>query len=108
MKKQNENIKYQETFTVDLYLLEGMPDGIHGVVMPEKKPQRYKIGLKADADETQRLATFLHEMVHIYNHDMDRGGDVSEIEWRTRRQLLEALELLKQETQNNSNSNNME
>lgn len=97
MKTTNEDIKFKESFTIDLYLLEGLPDTIHGVVMPGHKPQRYKIGLNAEASETQKLATFLHEMTHIYNHDHDNGGNVSEIEFRVRRQLLEALELLKRE-----------
>ena len=95
--KQAENIKHKETFTIDLYLLEGLPDEINGVVMPGHKPQRYKIGLNADASETQKLATFLHEVTHIYNHDHENGGNVAEIETRTQRQLIEALELLKQE-----------
>lgn len=98
--KQNENIKHKETFTIDLYLMEGLPDEINGVIMPGHQPQRYKIGLNADASETQKLATFLHEVTHIYNHDYDTDDDVSEIEKRTRRQLLEALELLEQEELN--------
>lgn len=96
--KQNEDIKYKESFTIDLYLLE-MPEAIHGLAMQGKKPNRYKIGLNAGATETQKLATFLHEMTHIYNHDHDNGGDVSEIKFRVRRQLLEALELLKLEAE---------
>ena len=96
MKNTNEDIKFKESFTIDLYLLE-MPEDIHGLAMQTKDPHKYKIGLNASMTETQKLASFLHEMTHIYNHDHDNGSDVNEIEIRTRRQLLEALELLKQE-----------
>ena len=94
--KQNEDIKYKESFTIDLYLME-MPEAIHGVSMPGKKPNRYKIGLNASMTDTQKLAVFLHEMTHIYNHDHDSGDHVNTIEVRVRQQLLEALELLKRE-----------
>ena len=96
--KQNEDIKYKESFTIDLYLLE-MPEAIHGVAMQTKTPNRYKIGLNAGATETQKLATFLHEMTHIYNHDHDSGDHVNTIEVRVRQQLLEALGLLKREAE---------
>lgn len=99
MKNTNEDIKFKESFTIDLYLLEGLPDTIHGVTMPGHKPTQYKIGLNADASETQKLATFLHEMTHIYNHDHESHDHVNEIESRTQRQLLEALELLKREAE---------
>ena len=95
MISQSNNIRYAEAFTVELYMLDGLPGGISGTVIKAQEPQRYKIGLNADATEIQRLATFLHEVIHIYNHDLDTGGDVAEIEARTHRQLLEALELLK-------------
>lgn len=81
--------------TIKLHRLEGMPEGIHGTVMGSEG--RYMIVLNAEEDPDQQLATFLHEMTHIYNGDLEAKGNVQEIEARTHRKLLEALELLKQE-----------
>lgn len=81
--------------TIKLHRLEGMPEGIHGTVMGSDG--RYMIVLNAEEDPDQQLATFLHEMTHIYNGDLEAGGSVQEIEARTHRELLKALELLKQE-----------
>ena len=53
--------------------------------------------VRMEEDPDQQLATFLHEMTHIYNGDLEAKGNVQEIEARTHRKLLEALELLKQE-----------
>ena len=81
--------------TIKLRKLEGMPEGIHGTVMGSGG--RYMIVLNAEENPDQQLATFLHEMTHIYNEDTETGGNVHEIETRTHRQLLKALDLLKQE-----------
>ena len=97
MKKIDENITYIESFTIELYLLSGMSKDIHGLAMQTKDPHKYKIGLNASMTDTQKLAAFLHEMTHIYNHDHDSGDHVNTIEVRVRQQLMDALELLKQE-----------
>lgn len=81
--------------TIKLHRLEEMPEGIHGTVMGSDG--QYMIVLNAEEDPDQQLATFLHEMTHIYNGDLEAGGNVQEIEARTHRELLKALELLKQE-----------
>lgn len=81
--------------TIKLHRLEGMPEGIHGSVMGSEG--RYMIVLNAEEDPDQQLATFLHEMTHIYNGDLEAGGNIQEIEAQTHRELLKALELLKQE-----------
>lgn len=81
--------------TITIHKLEGVPEGIHGSVLGSGG--RYTIILNAEDTPTQQLATFLHEMTHIYNEDAERGGNVQEIETRTRQQLLEALALLRQE-----------
>ena len=82
------------TFTV--HRLNGVPQGIHGSVLFDGK--QYTIILNAEESPAQQYATFLHEMAHIYNGDLIKsGGNAGEIENRTHKQLLEALELLKQQ-----------
>ena len=81
--------------TIKLHRLEGMPEGIHGTVMGSDG--QYMIILNAGDEPARQLAAFLHEMTHIYNGDLEAGGNVQEIEARTHRELLKALELLKQE-----------
>lgn len=82
------------TFTV--HRLNGVPQGIRGSVLFDGK--QYTIILNAEQSPAQQYATFLHEMTHIYNGDLIKsGGNAGEIENRTHKQLLEALELLKQQ-----------
>lgn len=84
-----------ETMTITIHRAENMPDAIHGAVMGSSG--RYTIILNAADTPGQQFATFLHEMTHIYNKDAETGKNVQEIETRAHGQLLEALELLKQE-----------
>lgn len=58
--------------TITIHKLEGVPEGIHGSVLGSGG--RYTIILNAEDTPTQQLATFLHEMTHIYNEDAERGG----------------------------------
>ena len=83
--------------TITMHKLEGVPEGIHGSVMGSGG--RYTIILNAEDTPAQQLATFLHEMTHIYNGDLETGESVQEIEARTHRQLLQALDLLRQEAE---------
>lgn len=82
--------------TIKLHRLEGMPEGIHGAVIG-LDDNRYTIILNANDTPARQFAAYLHEMTHIYNGDLEAGGNVQEIEARTHRELLKALELLKQE-----------
>lgn len=81
--------------TIKLHRLEGMPEGIHGTVMGSDG--RYTIILNANDTPARQFAAYLHEMTHIYDGDLEAGGNVQEIEARTHRELLKSLELLKQE-----------
>ena len=83
--------------TITTHKLEGVPESIHGSVMGSGG--RYTIILNAEDPPAQQLATFLHEMTHIYNGDLETGESVQEIETRTHRQLLQALDLLRQEAE---------
>ena len=84
-----------ETMTITIHRAE-LPPTIHGAVTTENG-NRYTIILNAGDEPARQLAAFLHEMTHIYNGDLTAGGDVGEIEARTQRQLLEALEIIKTE-----------
>ena len=78
--------------------LNGVPQGIHGSVLFDGK--QYTIILNAEESPAQQYAAFLHEMTHIYNGDLIKtGGNVGEIETRTRRQLLETLEIIREEAE---------
>lgn len=83
--------------TIDLYKVADLPPKVHGAVT--RDGDRYTILLNANDTPARQLAAFLHEMTHIYCGDLAAGGDVEEIERRTDRQLLEALEVLKQEAE---------
>ena len=85
-----------ETMTITIHRAE-LPPTIHGAVTTENG-SRYTIILNAGDEPARQLAAFLHEMTHIYNGDLIKTGEnVGEIENRTHKQLLEALELLKQQ-----------
>ncbi len=85
-----------ETITITLRRADGMPSAAHGLVMTGTT-DHYTILLNAGDSPARQLAAFLHEMTHIYNGDLTGGQDVQEIEARTHRQLLEALEIIRQE-----------
>lgn len=74
-----------ETITITITRRGDLPQDIHGAVTRE-----------GDTPARQ-LAAFLEEMTHIYNGDLEAAGSVGEIENRTKRQLLEALEIIKAE-----------
>ena len=87
-----------ETMTITIHRAE-LPPTIHGAVTTENG-SRYTIILNAGDEPARQLAAFLHEMTHIYNGDLiTAGGNAGEIEARTHRQILQALELLTQEKQ---------
>lgn len=89
-------IFHERTLTLKLYTYRG-GQGIQGVTMKSSRPDEYIVAIDNTMNHTERLASFLHEMTHIYNGDLDtEGGDVNEIESRTNRQLLEALRCLQE------------
>lgn len=63
-----------------------------GRTMDKNKTGNYRGGIRA-----RQFAAYLHEVTHLYNGDLEAGGDVQEIETRTHRQLLEALESIKED-----------
>lgn len=81
------------TITINIYRTSEAPATVGGMVT--KQGAGYTIILNANKSDAEQLAAFLHEMTHIYNGDLTAGGDVGEIEARTQRQLLEALEIIK-------------
>lgn len=84
-----------ETMTITIHRADNMPDAIHGAVAGAGG--RYMIILNSNDTPARQLAAFLHETAHIYNGDLMTGQDAGDIENRTHKQLLDALELLKQE-----------
>ena len=86
----------KENFTVDLLQVDGMPESIHGFLWQEAAG-RYKIALNAQETELQNFATFLHEMTHIYYHDIDSGRSAADVEAQTRSRLAEALHYMETE-----------
>ena len=92
-------VKHSDHFNIGLHVIEGFHDTINCITMPGLSPGQYEIYLNDTASEIQKLASFLHEMVHVYNHDFEKSDNVSEIEARTRLQLLKALELIKEESE---------
>ena len=91
-----QEIQQTDSITIKLYTMCGIDQSIKGLCAQGKNPDKYSIFINDDMTQTWKLATFLHEMTHVYNHDFE-GGSVQEIESRTHRQLIDALELLKQE-----------
>lgn len=84
-----------ETITITITRRGDLPQDIHGAVTREN--DRYTILLNTGDTPARQLAAFLEEMTHIYNGDLEAAGSVGEIENRTKRQLLEALEIIKAE-----------
>ena len=67
-----------------------MPKSIHGGVTPVDDEQ-YMIFINADLPEEEQQRAFLHEMLHIWNRDLDsKGESVQEIESRTHR-IIDSL-----------------
>ena len=81
--------------TITLRRSAELPPTIHGAVMGSGG--RYTILLNSNDTPARQFAAFLHEVTHLYNGDLEAGGDVQEIETRAHRQLLEALESIKED-----------
>ena len=85
------------TITITINRATELPSDVHGAVAGSGGA--YTIMLNANDTPARQLAAFLHDAVHIYNGDLENGGDAAEIETRTRRQLLEALEIIREEAE---------
>lgn len=86
-----------DTLTITVHRADDLPPNVHGTVTDSGG--RYTILLNAGDAPARQLAAFLEEMTHIYNGDLTHGQDAGEIEARTKRQLMEALEIIKAESQ---------
>lgn len=61
------------------YDLQDLPQGVHGAVSKDETETYYILLNKKDVPARQEQA-FLHEMAHIWRHDLDKCGSVDEIE----------------------------
>lgn len=53
---------------------------VHGAVMPLDGPGEYAIVLNRNETGPEQLAAFIHEMIHIYNNDLQSIESVQQIE----------------------------
>ena len=80
-----------ERITINLHHTT-TPSAVGGMITKDGENQ-YTIIINENRSQIGQLASFLHEMVHVYNNDFDKS-DVAEIEAETNKQLIEALEYL--------------
>ena len=85
-----------EKIIINMYR-EELPAGVHGALA--ETGGGYIVLLNTNDPPARQLAAFLHEMTHIYNGDTRSPQDAGEIEDRTHRQLLEALDMIREEAQ---------
>lgn len=88
-------MKRRESFKIALYDFWGIED-ISGVTVNANEAGEYRILINKDLSPAEQLATFLHEMTHIWRHDFSRQN-VQQIEVEVRQDLLKALEIVKDE-----------
>ena len=86
----------RDRFKVDLYYFDGW-HGVHGITGSKDNAGRCTMLINQNDSEIRQLATFLHEMTHIFNKDFFQKKDVQTIESETRRKIKAALELLLEE-----------
>ena len=85
----------REKFTIELYRHD-LGEDIRGLSSPRKnEPGTFMIILNQKDSEVEQLATFYHEMTHIYSHDFDKTESVQKIESRAHSLTLQALEALR-------------
>ena len=75
---------------------DALPPGIHGAIMTTGAGKDYIIVTNQQETETQQAAAFLHECLHLFHDDLNRGGSADEIEATRRAEIIELLEILKQ------------
>ena len=59
--------------------LQDLPADVHGAVTKDDAGAYY-ILLNGTDDHTRQEQAFLHEMAHIWRHDLDKNGSVDGIE----------------------------
>lgn len=81
---------------INLYIREDdqMPSGMGGMV--SRVGSKTIIRLNGNADRYEQLASYLHEMTHIWRDDFlrDQKEDIAEIEAENERDLVEAAKLI--------------
>lgn len=93
MNYEEPGLKRKESINVGLYDMWGV-EGVRGLTVYNEK--EYRIMIDKDITPAEQLAAFLHEITHVWRHDFDKT-DVQQIECEVRRDLLEALEIVKAE-----------
>ena len=86
--------KLKQQFTVAVYTAPDV-EGMRGAIMATK--DRYLILINEDQTPAEQLASFLHEMTHVYNRDFESTDDAGTIEARTHEQLRAALKVLQKQ-----------
>ena len=67
-----------------------LPEGANGIVMQDGTGcHKYTILINADLPESEQREAFLHECLHIWNHDLEKAGteSINQIEYRTHQQI---------------------
>ena len=67
-----------------------LPEGAKGVVMQDGNDcHDQTILINADLPESEQREAFLHECLHIWNHDLEKTGteSINQIEYRTHQQI---------------------
>ena len=54
--------------------------------------KEYRIFINKNLPDQEKIRTFIHEMLHLYNNDFEQGEDVVSIESRTHRATDELME----------------
>ena len=86
--------KLKNQFTIAVYTapaVEGMRAGIMAT------NDRFIVLLDEEQTPAEQLASFLHEMTHVYNRDFESTDDAGTIEARTHEQLRAALKVLQKQ-----------
>lgn len=69
---------------------------VHGAVMPLDGPGEYAVILNRNESGPEQLAAFIHEMIHIYNDDLNSTESVQQIERETHAAAVKALRILEE------------
>ena len=85
-----------EKITLQIYKDE--LGSVHGAVMPLDGPGKYAIVLNRNESGPEQLAAFIHEMIHIYNNDLQSIESVQQIEREAHAAAVQALRILETRT----------
>lgn len=75
---------------------DALPPGMHGAIVATGAVNHYIIVTNQQETESQQAAAFLHECLHLFHDDLNRGGSVDKIEAARHTEITELLEILKQ------------